>query len=79
MHIYLLSELGLNPGRLITKLVFYTVWIYYFLQIDSSRLNVLFVKREIYLFYGIFMKVKYKKYIQQIANAQKYLFSCLIQ
>lgn len=61
MHIHLLSELGLNPGRLITKLALYTLRTYHFLHIDSSRLNVLFEKRVIYLFYGIFMKIKYKK------------------
>lgn len=75
MHIYLLSELGLNPGRRIQSSHKLLGYITFPIRVYQNSIP-LFVRREmLYPFNETIMKIKQEKYIQHIASAQKYLFS----
>lgn len=78
MHIYLLSELGLNPGRRNQSSHKVLGYITFPLRVCQNSIP-LFVRREmLYPFNETIMKIRQEKYIQCIANAQKYLFSWLL-
>ena len=78
MHIYLFSGLGLNPSRRIQSSHKLLGYITFPIRVYQNSMP-LFVRREmLYPFYGTIMKIKQEKYIQQIANAPKYLFTWLL-
>ena len=78
MHIYLLSVLGLNTGKLLWSLHKLLGYITFPIQVYQNSVP-LYVRREtLYPLYGTIVKIKQEKHTQQVANAQEYLFSQLL-